>query len=659
MSKLLFFLFLLLTIVVQAQIDSTIVSFHQDDTLALDKYSKIVVKFGKESKFDSVFYHANKILPIAEKHAYREASISIFYNLGRSYFDKRDRPNAILYAKKAMDSSSKLNNTMLIKSYDLLARIYDVIGEEEKSIALSDSLLSNTGLINNAAFKNIVYRNLSVLAYKRKDYKKMLEYCLARIEQFAKIEGQLHYHSESYNLLGVAYRHLEDDRAEAAYLKGNKLIEENNKSYYFPQYYTNTGDWYLFKKNYKLAKDYFLKAEKFAKKHNQKNFFYVAQMNLGEVHMAQQNHHQARYIFEHCLVQFKKLKETGSLYLIHKNLALVYERIGDFKKANQHLKEVFEHDKKIFDLEKKSNVSELEIKYKIQQKELELKQQKALNKIQTGKLEIQQWLNLALGLFLITAIFLLVGAAYSIKKRMRCITLLKAKNTIIKQQSIKLKVANDLKAKVFALLSHDLRSPIGQLSNQLKIAHSSTPSLQPLQKEFKRVQLLLDNLLYWASGQIKNHASSMELVAIRLLIESAVAQYEQEAKEKQIQVLLDIGKEQALVNANELLLVLRNLLSNAIKFSVVNSSILIKTKILEENGLLELSVHDVGIGMDEAELKNIFLFPLSKQGTNEEQGTGLGLGLSKGLVEKWGGKLQIQSKKNEGTNVRLLLRTSI
>jgi signal transduction histidine kinase len=98
--------------------------------------------------------------------------------------------------------------------------------------------------------------------------------------------------------------------------------------------------------------------------------------------------------------------------------------------------------------------------------------------------------------------------------------------------------------------------------------------------------------------------------------------------------------------------ILINLLSNAVKFTPRGGSVTLTAKI-DEDGWLEISVSDTGIGIAEEELwKALMPFAqVSSELSRRYEGTGLGLPLSKGFVELHGGTLNIESIKDRGTKV--------
>ncbi|MEZ4537173.1 MAG: ATP-binding protein [Cyanobacteriota/Melainabacteria group bacterium] len=105
-----------------------------------------------------------------------------------------------------------------------------------------------------------------------------------------------------------------------------------------------------------------------------------------------------------------------------------------------------------------------------------------------------------------------------------------------------------------------------------------------------------------------------------------------------------------LADKDRLVQVLINFLSNAIKFSAANSSIVIKTEALDEDRV-RISVTDKGRGIPEEKLGDVFerFKQVDKSDQVEKGGTGLGLPISKTIVEQHGGEIGVTSKEGEGS----------
>lgn len=109
--------------------------------------------------------------------------------------------------------------------------------------------------------------------------------------------------------------------------------------------------------------------------------------------------------------------------------------------------------------------------------------------------------------------------------------------------------------------------------------------------------------------------------------------------------------------ANQLRAIIRNLISNAIKFTPKRGYI--RLSAMADDKEVVLQIRDTGIGMSNDQLTTLFEEPQVRRGTQGESGTGLGLRLSRELVQNHSGHLTVQSKEGKGTTVSVHLIPAI
>lgn len=218
--------------------------------------------------------------------------------------------------------------------------------------------------------------------------------------------------------------------------------------------------------------------------------------------------------------------------------------------------------------------------------------------------------------------------------------------------------SNAQKDRLFSIIGHDLKNPAGAIKNFLEALHEDYDDMEESEKrDFikysyesseRLVKLLLD-LLEWgrlSRGQIKIEFREIELNAIILDIFGLL---ESNARQKDISLFTDIKNISILCDPNMLNTVIRNLVNNAIKFTPRGGTISI-TYDLSDNYHL-ISVKDTGVGISEDYIEDIFKVDkvTTSPGTEQEQGTGLGLPICKEFVEKCGGEIFVKSKLNKGS----------
>lgn len=229
----------------------------------------------------------------------------------------------------------------------------------------------------------------------------------------------------------------------------------------------------------------------------------------------------------------------------------------------------------------------------------------------------------------------------------------------IVEQSEKLKAANQFKDKMFSIIGHDLRSPIGSIkltfdlivSGLIKTEDESFKrTINSLAKSTDEAFVLLENLLNWARSESGTIEVLPEKVNVFEMVDSIQRLNKHHLKNKAIELVVDcdtnhfVWADKQMINT-----VLRNLVSNAVKFTPAEGKITIKSILSED--FIKISVIDTGVGIPPENLKKLIeeQGTIKTFGTNNEPGTGLGLVLCKDFVTKNGGELSIESKLNEGS----------
>ena len=239
------------------------------------------------------------------------------------------------------------------------------------------------------------------------------------------------------------------------------------------------------------------------------------------------------------------------------------------------------------------------------------------------------------------------------------ISLVAAKRLILsKTEELQRTIAG--RDKLYSVIAHDLRSPMGSIKMVLNMLILNLPSekigaemyelLTMANQTTEDVFSLLDNLLKWTKSQIGKLNVVYQDVDLDEVTDGVIEIFSMVASLKKIRIR-EMKPEKMMVNADIDMLktVVRNLLSNAIKFSKENSEVLVKME--EVDGMAVVSVQDYGCGISEEGQKKLLHTDthFSTFGTNNEEGSGLGLLLCKDFVVKNGGKLWFTSKEGEGS----------
>ncbi len=238
--------------------------------------------------------------------------------------------------------------------------------------------------------------------------------------------------------------------------------------------------------------------------------------------------------------------------------------------------------------------------------------------------------------------------------------------TEMKLYQQELKQLNETKTKFFSIISHDLRSPFntfigysGLLMEEYKdyTDEERLHFIKIINSSALATLKLLNNLLTWARAQSGNIEVNLEKLELGFVVDEVLNVLNPVANSKSVKLVSNIENNQLVYSDHDMAnTILYNLVSNSIKFTGEGGQITVGTSLEDE--FLCISVQDTGIGIP-AEITPL-LFNVagnvSRKGTNNEAGTGLGLVICKEFVEKMGGKIWLESEEGVGTTFYFTLR---
>jgi len=236
---------------------------------------------------------------------------------------------------------------------------------------------------------------------------------------------------------------------------------------------------------------------------------------------------------------------------------------------------------------------------------------------------------------------------------------------LVENGTKKLIEANETNSRFLSLVAHDLRNPfcttIGildllkdnlknydeiEIKNLINVAYNSAI----------RTFNLLDNLLTWSISQNKDKTFNPVKTNLRELIINEFDSFNASAVQKQITMDHSVASNLYVsVDIQMVKTIFRNLISNAIKYLNTGGNIFISAT--EGNQSVEIEVADNGIGMSAKTRKRLFKIDEfhSTLGTNNEQGTGLGLLFCKEFIDIHGGKIWVESEPGKGSKFKFTL----
>jgi signal transduction histidine kinase len=383
------------------------------------------------------------------------------------------------------------------------------------------------------------------------------------------------------------------------------------------------------------------------------NYVTLAQLELqsGKLEAAEQSALKALSISEQSGISIE-------FDLIYKILSDVYAIQGKSKEALDYLQRSYVYSDSLELALTDQQVFVLDYYKKQKENEIETLELVNENLSQKGKLTNQRYLIVAIALVLILAV---IAVGLLVRKNKQ-ITF--AQNRI-QSQNEDLKVLNSTKNKLFSIITHDIRNPLGNIVGMLKLAKDGDISPEEfndyagtLADQTDRLTNLSETLINWSKSQQGGFSVNKQPVELDELITESIRFVEYMAADKQLSVVYNKSMiDTLLVDSTMLMLSLNNLLTNAIKFSETKSEITINTLLEGDDVVIEVS--DTGIGIEDDLITQLKEGKVMQQvGTRNEGGTGIGLLLTLDMLTLNGAQLLARRNDTKGSTFSIRLPLS-
>lgn len=342
------------------------------------------------------------------------------------------------------------------------------------------------------------------------------------------------------------------------------------------------------------------------------------------------------------------------VYLLRSSYMLmtIYEAKGDYKNAFYYYKISVTASDSLYAAKTIAKIEEITSNYNLEKKEKELS---------TAKLYTYITISFAIIIVIISLSLFII-----LKKSKKHNKELKELNSVLNKQNEKIRVyaeqlasANVDKDKFFSIIAHDLRTPFNPILGFAEILSRDYMEYSETERKemadlillsSKNLMNLLDNLLQWSKVRLKKISIIKSDILLSDLVEENLKLLNHNIVQKELNITNKVNDKCIVRGDREMLsFIIRNFLSNAIKFTNRKGSIKIYSEI--KNKFAKLSVEDNGVGISGASLKNIFEINnfVKTTGTEGEQGTGLGLLISKEFISFNEGELFVDSLEKSGS----------
>ena len=605
------------------------------------------------------YYHADSLLAFSKQAIaysmtaeYATGEIRGLLNLGSYYSDKGNTKEGILNYRKALElARTNENEKLILKAQSLLAGEYAYKGDYANALNGYLEAIESAENLEDHKTLSIINEEIAGLYVSQKDYEQALEYYKKVKKLNEKIGDEILYAETASNMASLYADMGELDYAMFNANSSITIFEKHHITDWLAYAYEVKGKTYLKLKKYKWAMFWYNQSEMLHENLEDErgeidllNGIAEAYLGLEKDSLSQQYALNALQISDRIRVPEGKRTSAKTLYRISKkredyNSALAYHEIY------QQLSDTLSH----IENQKSLTLLKTNLQHDKQKKVLILENEKQLAKQ-------RNYVYAALAILLLfIAVTFLVKRNEKMQKRLNEELKTKTEGLIVQEKE--LKEINETKDKLFSIVAHDLRGPIGAFQGLLNVFKQGEIEkdefmdfIPKLGNDIDHIAFTLNNLLSWGQNQMNGLVTKPEVISLDNLVRENINLLSDTATNKSIKLSSRLPRNTlAWSDGNQIDIVIRNLISNAIKFTPTNGMVTIISR--EKNDQWEISVRDTGIGMNTKTLNNLFCDTNnhSTYGTNNEKGTGLGLSLCKEMVEKNNGTIWADSVVNQGT----------
>ncbi len=488
-----------------------------------------------------------------------------------------------------------------------------------------------SGIYNNLA---IVYKELKNIPDSEKYYLKSIA-----------LRKQLKLNGLGLVMNNLALLYTENgklSKAKSILPEALKINRKENDLRHTAQSFSIMAKVAMYGKEYEAAKKYYDTTLCVGSQANYKLIVVNAKQQLGIIALEEGEYSKAEELLKVAREDFIKANVTSLILKNYKYSFKLDSTRGNLLGAVSWQKEYQKlSDKRMYDIAAKK-VETTKSRYEAELKQLKLIDEQEKREQQTKETLFKYRLLTYISLAVI--VIILVFMTLIIKAR-------KERKRYIKE----LNESNEVKNKLFSIISHDLKNEIHGLEGSLNLLKEDTISTE----EFKEIvpllanrthqtSILLNNLLNWSKSQMKELNPKPVEFDIAEVICNKFTFFKVKAEQKGIRLVNKLDPTIIFADRDMFAIVAQNLIANAIKFCNPGDSIALLSE--EKEDRYEISFKDTGVGIDPCHIQKLFAEDtFTTEGTQNETGTGLGLRICKELIELNQGKIKVESKLGEGS----------
>jgi signal transduction histidine kinase len=582
---------------------------------------------------------------------------------------------ALIFSKRN-DYFNAIDNFNKSKKYYLQIRDTLGIAKVSNSIGLLEIKRGNYGVgLQNSLYAidvfeardlkselSMAYNNLAEAYYKTNQIDKAIDFNFKALAVRKQIDDKSGIIASNKNIAQLYSTLKEHRKAIEYYEKVLDLLNPETDKDLRGEILPKLGSEYLRFKEYDKASDYLVEGLKYNRKQGNKEGLLRALNAIGNLNL-----------------QKNKLKlaqiQLNEAYEIAQNIDNKTELLENYKlhialdSTRGYFQNAFFWQNKFYDLKESiSEVNQPVFPTEVNPIELEITAPIEVDHNKTEVTTNDSWFNKPIAWFVTIAVLavLLTLLIFSflksktykenaLKQKGNAIKV-EEKNKVLLEKIDQLEEVNEVKDKLFSIVSHDLKDSISSIKAFLDLLKEDSISkdefydlVPELSENANNASSLLFNLLNWSKSQMQNLETKPELFNIQEVFHTKIALVEQKVEDKRIVLIDESQRDFVYADKSMIEIVIQNLITNAVKFSRTGDVITVSNQ--DANGKALICIEDTGVGISRENISKLFNSNknFTTVGTKNEKGTGLGLTIAKDLVELNHGRIWVESTENVGS----------
>jgi len=655
-------------------------AFQEQDSLKVETSLKIIKALYDIKDYERAREYILKSEKLSNNLNYKKGIAEITYYKSLIYAQKDDYINAVSGYNKSKTLFKTLNDTLSVAKVNNSIGLIEIKrGNYNKGLQFSLAAIKELEKRNLVSDLNLAYSNLAKAYYNINLFEKAMEFYLKALGVQMKLNDAKGI-NESHSRLAELYSNKKEHRKAIEYyekvLKSSELDNDSIRGHVF----SKLGGEYLMFNDYDKATKYLIQGYNINTRTKNKAGLLLALNNLGDLNLKQGRLNIAE----------KQLLDAGEIAKSLNNkteLLRHYKLMKSLDSTRQRFDRAFVWQREYYELNtslKKTKIKSVTSTEKPTDIELNANSgsQPEVN-VSTDKVTSADnvEMNKALDkykiiLYVLLAALIVVSAllVYTYLKRNSSIKELQEleeknvkielQNEAFSEQTKHLENVNNVKDKLFSIVSHDLKDSLSSINGFIDLLKDGSLTreefddlIPELSENANNASLLLFNLLNWSKSQMQSLEPKPSLFDIQEVFESKVKLVDQRMESKGITLVDHTLRDFAYADRSMFEIVVQNLLANALKFCKNGDTITVSNYI--SNGSCIVSIADTGIGISKENLNKLFKDnSFTTMGTDNEKGTGLGLSICKELVELNHGKIWVESTQGIGSTFYVQLPKS-